>query len=254
MKKVTVVTGPMRSGTSCLTGLLERCGFDLGRNIRVTRDETDHNPKGHFETDLLFTINCRLLTEVPGRAFDPFSIPEHNAIAELASKREKYFTLFLSKFDGELCKDPLLCVTLAFWEKRWPELQGAIYCLRNPLAVAHSMHRRYQTSIQQGLSLWQEYTSRLFRNNTHCNVFIFDFDLFAQTPVPTMATLLNWLERPMKEKEIGRTLDGFFSLEYIHSIVERTALENTPTKIRQMYELLRSKAGTSVRTNFLFDD
>ena len=45
IKEASIVTGPMRSGTSCVTGLLERCGFDLGRNIRVLRDSTPMNPR-----------------------------------------------------------------------------------------------------------------------------------------------------------------------------------------------------------------
>jgi hypothetical protein len=254
MKTMTVVTGPMRSGTSCLTGLLERCGFDLGRNIRVVRAESEYNPKGHFETDLLFTINYRLLTEVPGREYDIFSIPAHDALAELACKRENYFQLFLNKFDGNLCKDPLLCVTLAFWEKRWPQLQNVVYCLRNPLDVAHSMTKRYQISIQQGLHTWQEYTSRLFSSDTRCKVFIFDFDLFARAPVSTMASLLDWLEKPMKENEIAGILEGFFSLEYIHAFVDKTGQQNIPAKIQKMYNRMHTFAGALEKTNLILDN
>ena len=63
MKVIIVVTGPMRSGTSCVTGMLERCGFDLGRNVRILRKKTRYNPTGHFEPDLLYAINERLLSE-----------------------------------------------------------------------------------------------------------------------------------------------------------------------------------------------
>ena len=52
MNKVTIVTGPLRSGTSCVTGLLELCGFDLGKNVRILRNPTPMNPRGHFEPDL----------------------------------------------------------------------------------------------------------------------------------------------------------------------------------------------------------
>lgn len=57
MTSVTLVTGPLCSGTSCVTGLLELCGFDLGRRVRILRNPTDYNPKGHFEPDLLVTIS-----------------------------------------------------------------------------------------------------------------------------------------------------------------------------------------------------
>ncbi len=83
MKEVTIVTGPMRSGTSCTTGLLERCGLDLGRNIRILRNKTEFNPSGHFEADLLFTINERLIVETPGGPWDAFHVPDEQAMFQL---------------------------------------------------------------------------------------------------------------------------------------------------------------------------
>jgi hypothetical protein len=75
----------MRSGTSCVTGLLELCGFDLGRNIRVLRNPTPMNPRGQFEHDLLFTVNERLLVET-GILYGVFVPPPHDELMALAAK------------------------------------------------------------------------------------------------------------------------------------------------------------------------
>lgn len=58
-----------------MTGLLELCGLDLGKNIRILRDPTEYNLKGHFEHDLLFTVNERLLIESGEEGAGVFSVP-----------------------------------------------------------------------------------------------------------------------------------------------------------------------------------
>jgi hypothetical protein len=240
MKEITIVTGPLRSGTSCVTGLLERCGFDLGRNIRILRNGTEFNPKGHFEPDLLYTINERLLVESPNGRWNPLCIPEEQAIAGVAAKRERYFQLFLRKFDGEVCKDPLFCLTLLLWEQRWPELRRAIFCLRHPVAVARSMHERYWITMDLGLELWQTYTSRFFRAAKRSQVFVFDFDAFSSTPVTVFALLLDWLGRPRPQEDIQSRLAGFFGSEHIHWDCDDADLQHIPAHIKDLYLEIRS--------------
>jgi hypothetical protein len=240
---VTVVTGPLRSGTSCITGLLERSGFDLGRNVRVLRNRTEHNPLGHFEPDLLFTINERLLVETPGRRSGVLRVPGRESLAELAGKRERYFKLFIRKFDGELCKDPLLCLTLPFWEKHWPELQRAVFCLRHPLAAARSMQKRYDLSLSEGLELWHTYTRRFFQADKRCKVFVLDFDAFVRDPVGEFAMLLDWLGRSRSLEDIEKNLEGFFSAEHLNWRFDDDALRNAPAKLRETHLEIRSLAG-----------
>jgi hypothetical protein len=185
----------MRSGTSCVTGLLELCGFDLGRNIRVLRNPTPMNPRGHFEHDLLFAINERLLVEAG--PFGAFAPPSRDELMALAANRQNYFRIFLKDFDGELCKDPLFCLTLAAWLNVWPELRRAVFCLRNPAEVAVSMRKRYGTDFHEGLRIWREYSLRFIENSGMINVFIFDYNRFCREPLNTFSKLLNWFERPV---------------------------------------------------------
>ena len=248
LNDVTIVTGPLRSGTSCVTGLLERCGFDLGRNVRVFRDSTEYNPHGHFEIDLLFTINERLLVESPGGPSGVLRPPSAEALAKLAAARERYFRLFIRKFDGELCKDPLFCLTLPFWENRWPELKSAIFCLRHPLATARSMEKRYGVSIADGLFLWHTYTTRFFESGKRHRVFVLDFDAFCQTPSEVFTPLLDWLGRPVPLDEIEAHLDGFFSAKHVHWSFGEDELREVPTHVRELYLELRASSGNSVRT------
>ncbi|MBD3309451.1 hypothetical protein GF339_23860 [candidate division KSB3 bacterium] len=243
MRDVTLITGPLRSGTSCVTGLLECCGFDLGKNIRILREPSEYNPNGHFEPDLLYTINERLLIESANGPWSILRIPGKAALAELAAQREKYFRLFLRKFDGEVCKDPLMCLTLRFWDPYWPELQRVVFCLRHPLAVAHSIRERYWLPVAQGVEVWRTYVTRFFEGATRCQVFIFDFDAFCQAPRPAFNALLTWLGRSIPEKEMQYCLDTFLTLEYIHWWPDDVECFDIPVHIRDLYREIQSRAG-----------
>ncbi len=230
----------MRSGTSCVTGLLEQCGFNLGQNIRVLRDETPFNPKGHFEHDLLYAINERLLIEVPGDTWTIWHVPEAKAMQDLAAQREHYFRLFLRKFDGNLCKDPLFCLTLPFWQSHWTALRRIVFCLRHPLAVAQSMQRRYALSLAQGLELWQTYTQRFFASAKQCPVYIFDFDAFTANPLPVFSSLLAWLEQPRARADLEVILHDFYGAEHVHWTCREHTLETLPRPIQELYTQVRA--------------
>ena len=241
IKEASIVTGPMRSGTSCVTGLLELCGFDLGRNIRVLRDSTPMNPRGHFEHDLLFAVNERLLIEV-APFWGIFAPPPHDEIMALAAKRQKYFQIFLKEFDGELCKDPLFCLTLAAWLDMWPELRRVVFCLRHPIEVAVSMNTRYGTDFDEGLSVWREYNIRFLKtfdkNSERMNVFFFDYNRFCREPPDTFARLLNWFGRPADLETLRDNIASFWSAP-TSAMPSNSGGDALPDNIQKLYaELL----------------
>jgi hypothetical protein len=169
--------------------------------------------------------------------------PPESALKALASRRERYFRLFLRKFDGEVCKDPLMCLTLPYWEPYWPELKHRVFCLRHPLAVAQSMEKRYGLPVRMGLQLWETYTTRFFSADTHCRTYIFDFDAFRISPRTAFSALLAWLSRPMPETEIDQRLESFFGAEHVHWVIDGNEQGILPDAIRSLYADLRSHTG-----------
>lgn len=221
---ITAVTGCFRSGTSCLTGLLERCGFFLGKNVRVLRRPTEFNPKGHFETDLMVTINLRLITELRnphGIPYDIFTPPPFEDLEKHASERMKYFQMFIRKFDGNLVKDPLLSLTIPLWAKRWQKLNRVIFCLRDPVSTASSMEARYGLGQKKALQVHRIYKDffinfavPVFRKKSA--VYFFDFETFQKKPVKTLSTLLEWLNIPFPEKKAEESIKNFYEPSFIH--------------------------------------
>lgn len=224
MNTVTAVTGPPRSGTSLVTGLLESCGMNLGTAFRVLRESSPLNPRGHLETDMMITINGRILFEsfknpfiassntefIPENSDILFNIPSDRCIQRTAAKRKAYFLKFTEKFDGNLLKDPMLCLTLKYWESYWPELKQTIFCLRNPLSVAISMNSRYGISLEEGMEKWEDYTRRFFFNERKTNFYIFDYDAFLSNRTDVFMKLLNWLSIEMSVPDLNEIIQGYY--------------------------------------------
>jgi len=241
MKEITIVTGPLRSGTSCTTGLLEKCGVDLGRTVRVLRNPTEYNPCGHYEPDLLFTINNQLIKESGNGTYSALMPPPEADVSAIFHKRSRYFQLFIKKFDGELCKDPLLCLTLKGWRQYWPELKRAVFCLRNPLAVAKSMNHRYGIELPDAFGLWQTYTIRFLKSIKGLDCFIFDFDQFCSNPLLSFAALLDWLKKPCEISILEKNVSEF--LITARSVINSNQLIMLPSDTLNLYQELLKNPG-----------
>ncbi len=242
-RQITVVTGPMRSGTSCVIGMLEVCGFQLGDGVRILRDETPSNPRGHLEPALLFVINQRILGETPGGSWDLFNVPGERDMAALADQRERYFQTFIRKFNGNICKDPLLCLTLPYWERHWKDLEKAIFCLRHPVAVGRSMQARYGVTWSNAVEIWHLYTDRFFSARKRSQVYIFDFDKFSKTPTPSMIDLLCWLGREIDPESVAHAVDDFYDPSYLHTRPDEMESVELPDHVWSLYDKLRGLSG-----------
>jgi hypothetical protein len=239
---VIAVTGPYRSGTSCVAGCLERCGLSLGTRYKVLRVPDEFNEKGHYELGIVVTINTLLLGAAGGCWSQP---PDPVLIENAADKHAAYFGYFERKFDGELFKDPHLCLTFSCWEKYVPAIDRVIFCLRHPRASADSMARRYGIEFAHALRLWREYTYRFFSQRTRSSVWILDYDVLCSDPVSVLGATLQQLGRPRTPLEIAVAIEGFFDPELNHAQVS-TSEGPLPEDTDEMYRTLR-KQGAAQR-------
>ncbi|MDR1579536.1 MAG: hypothetical protein LBS35_04210, partial [Synergistaceae bacterium] len=170
-----------------------------------------------------------------------FAPPSRDELMALAAKRQKYFRIFLKKFDGELCKDPLFCLTLAAWLDVWPELRRVVFCLRHPVEVAVSMRKRYGTDFSEGLSIWREYNLRFLetfdKNPDRMNVFFFDYNRFCREPLNMFAGLLNWFGRSVDLKTLEDNIASFWS-EPTSALSPRSGVDVLPDDIQKLYSNL----------------
>ena len=162
-KQVILVVGMHRSGTSGLTGILNKFGADvpLAPNTRISAD----NPKGHWEHTEANRINDDVL-----RQFGmTWAAPGYIDPQKVTKKNKNQIRVFLQRTVEEsnsevlAFKDPRFCLTLPIWLEVLDSLDHApciVFSYRSPNAVATSIQKRNGLGYERGLYLWLEYNLR----------------------------------------------------------------------------------------------
>jgi hypothetical protein len=238
------VTGMHRSGTSCFTGLLARCGFSLGRAYPLLNESRMDNEKGHFENLAAVAINETILRCSGGSWLSPPSTERLSATSDRFSGHMKQFS---TTFDGVIFKDPRMCLTIASWEKYCSEyLQFVVLCLRHPAGVALSLHRRDNMEIEAGLELWLRYNRSLLDGISKTPLIVTDYDQLGFEFPGELKRLMAALGVKMSKKKICRQTENFYSEKLNHARAEAIAAIHLPVEIASLYQELRSRASVSV--------
>lgn len=169
---VVVVLGMHRSGTSCLTGILQEMGVDLGDVV----ESAPFNKKGNRESLGVMALNDEVLAYNDGS----WDVP----IAELSwsDKHRRKRDKLISMHSGSSIwgfKDPRVLFTLPFWmEGLGKHRVHFIGTFRNPLAVANSLNARQpEFSVERGIDLWASYTSKFIEYHKRYSFPVVNFDL-----------------------------------------------------------------------------
>lgn len=234
-----LVTGMHRSGTSCITGMLERCGLSLGTAHHVHPAKAADNPKGFFENLQMVAINETVLTRAGGTWYAP---PRSTALVTAGRQIASAFKQFNDTFDGEVAKDPRSCVTIDLWETLCPRLEATVFCLRHPLAVARSLNKRNKIPEAAGVNLWCVYVMRFFEKSRRRPVFMVDYDRFGHDPVAEMQLLLRALGKPLSPEEIARRTEGFYETTLNHTPDAHEQADDLPEHARQLYDMLKRES------------
>lgn len=223
------VLGMHRSGTSCLTGLLEDAGVFLGKVSK----QNPHNRKGNQENLDIMRLNEAVLA-ANGAAWD--RPPE----GEVSWNQEQSHALqaILSQYRGHspwAFKDPRTMFTLAGWRAALPELQF-IGTFRHPGAVAQSLYRRGKMPPEQGFELWRRYNQRLLEYHAGQRFDLLCFDL---DPEPYMQAARRAFAR--LGLDASHTAFAFFEEQLRNSAIE-PMFADPPAEVMRVYARLRDLA------------
>jgi hypothetical protein len=157
MKRLVLVVGVGRSGTSLLAGVLGQLGFHIPQP-EVTADET--NPKGFGEPRWVVDFHTRLMKRLRVIVFDarPVAFEKTAAVAQDAEAGEElkaWLAGELAQSDSVVVKDPRVGWFLGLWQRCCDQLDAKtsqITMLRHPAEILTSARRSYGT--------WQTDASR----------------------------------------------------------------------------------------------
>ncbi len=194
------VLGMHRSGTSCLTGIMQRFGVDLGEVF-------EHNPfnkKGNREHPRIMALNEALLA-INGGAWDR---PTEVVVWSKEQIIERTEVLNdISNYGGNYWgfKDPRFLFTYPFWLEAISPLYIATF--RHPYRVALSLKQRSNMPIDAGMALWYAYNTKLVRFLQENEVPLVCFDLDPRQYLKEVTKKLISLGLPAAHKEQAK---GFF--------------------------------------------
>jgi len=230
------VIGMHRSGTSCLTGIMQGLGIELGEVFT----ENEYNKKGNRENGRIVYLNDALLTSNGGAWNDPVDVTEWHEghtderdaiIAELSGRAA---SAGRATSDWGF-KDPRTMFALDFWQGAIPDMKF-IGTFRHPYRVARSLNNRDNTPLDVGMKLWLRYNLRLIELLHQYNFDIVDFDAEPETYLNDVIGKLVALGIEADRAEEARS---FFDTSLRNQASASTAEVEMPPEVADVYQQLQ---------------
>ena len=170
-KRIVVVLGMHRSGTSAIARGLKALHVDLGNNLMP--GIAGENEKGFFEDLDIQKFNERLLAK-SGNAWHSLSqVPtdqfEKHVYAAERIEAADLIERKLAQSQTFGFKDPRTALLLPFWQCLFRDLgisDSYLIVVRNPLEVAESLRKRGQTDPAHSAILWLKHNWAAIQHST----------------------------------------------------------------------------------------
>ncbi|PID77322.1 MAG: hypothetical protein CSB24_01880, partial [Deltaproteobacteria bacterium] len=244
-KLIVVVLGMHRSGTSLITRCLETMGISTGDNLIAAKAD---NPKGFYEdrdflqldTDMLDSLNSsweKSCTISHDQALQLLDSPFYQQATGLVAARLKEYPRFA-------VKDPRMILLLPFWKRVFAAcgIQARyILAIRNPLSVAHSLHKRNGMSLEFGGMLWLGYVLTSLLESRELQPCLADYDQFLSRPEEELQHLASALHLSINRKQQEIFIRDFLDRRLAHtvsSLKELAEQKDFPPLISEIYARL----------------
>jgi hypothetical protein len=194
-----IITGMHRSGTSMVSFLVQKMGGDFGPAEELLRADR-WNQDGYLENLRFVDINNKLILGLDSDIKywqNPETSPLKRLAKSIISGKFKYLLFPKSEkfekraiqlnsnlvslargFRNKFIKDPRFCLTIGSWQSR-AEIEGIIFCFRNPVAVKKSVEKRDLMPAFFTNRFWSYHHRVFFESLTaDCPVLLVNFDDF----------------------------------------------------------------------------
>lgn len=215
-KRIIVVLGMHRSGTSVLTRALWPFGVELGERLPPPAAD---NETGHWEDLDVQALNIDLL-RVLERDWDTLAPISREAFESprLAPLRLRAMQLLRDKL--ETCeifglKDPRMALLLPFWSEIFQRLRvrvSFVLALRNPISVAQSLRVRNDFESEKSYYLWLQHVAASVVGSGGHRRIVVGYDVLMNDPRNELARLGKALDLVLDE-----TLAGEFAAEFLQA-------------------------------------
>jgi hypothetical protein len=247
-RRIVVVLGMHRSGTSLCAHVLSAMGIDMADELRAV----PANAKGHWERWEIVGFHDRILELFNRGYFGPFhdfSLP----VAWWADPRvhqiKDEIIAFLKQRMGESdfgFKDPRTVRLMPLWHQIFNDLKlvpKIVLCLRNPAEVARSLHSRDGIDIEIGQYRWLVHMVDFFRYSECFDVCTVEYEEWFSNPLSNFERLRAFLDLQWRQSaaDLDLVLSGIIDPALRHDSSDHTAA--THPLVRSLYEVARGTAG-----------
>ncbi len=259
-KRIIVVLGMHRSGTSAITRGLSVLGVDLGADLYPAAID---NPKGFWEDKDFLVLNERLLKHLKS-GYDVLGLPVNLAASfagdaqmeSLLREAADLVRIKLRRMKLYGFKDPRTSRLLPFWKKVFSRVgcvPGFVIAVRNPLSVAASLWVRNAIDSRKAHFLWLEHMVSALIDSIGFPRLVVDFDRFIDDPSRELARIANALGLNMSVE--GADASREFSEEFLDGKLRHTRYTDfdlkqdpqVPGNVILLYEMLNGAARDEIQ-------
>ena len=218
-KKVIVVLGMHRSGTSAVTRSLKLLGIELGDRLHLPGFD---NPKGYWEDLDCLEINEQLLAHI-GSAYDKLDVTWQNhdkdpAVSALQMKAVDLIKRRIADYNGVWgFKDPRTSRLMGFWRSVLEQVDCEpffVIAVRNPISVALSLQKRNDLSFDKSNLLWLLHNVPAVNYSSGFPRIVIDFDLLMDAPLDQITRIASVVDLPMPD------VHGVDVYEYVENFLD----------------------------------
>jgi hypothetical protein len=220
-----------RSGTSCLTGIMQGLGVELGEVFT----ENLFNKRGNRENGRIVVLNDAVLRHNNAAWNQPLVVS--NWTLEMEGERDRIINELSSRPATHWgFKDTRTLFTLPFWLEGM-ETPRFIGTYRHPQRVALSLNHRDQSPLEYGWELWYRYNTRLLELSELYHFALTDFDQPDEAYLDDVLAKLVQLGLDSKLVDKGRE---FFDPKLRNQTGASVDDVQLPAKVTDLYERLRN--------------
>ncbi len=255
-RKVVVVLGMHRSGTSVLTGTLGLLGAGMPREPIPAADE---NQTGYWEPGSIGTVHDALFAELGLGWSLPFVDPAsaRNVLDQLGSETkiahwvEKLVECVENEYDPApviVIKDPRMCRLMPLWLRVFEELDlepSFVIPIRHPAEVIGSLKARDSFDAGRSMWLWMDHVLRAEHDTRGMTRVVVEYSQLLTNWRTTMTRINDALGLDLQIEQRGDEVDRFISARYQHHKARTTDHQTLPNVVGDALGLFEQAAAST---------
>ncbi len=258
-KRIIVVLGMHRSGTSVIARSLKVLGVELGDNLMPAVQNV--NDKGFWEDMDFFSLNEEILDVLQGRVWHtihPIFQKEFNdySLAPLKIRATELLRKKIANTNVFGIKDPRFSILLPFWKEVFSFLDLDIYyviAIRNPISTALSLQKRDGFELKKSYCLWLYHIVSCFVETEKQHRIVVNYDQVIADPESQLRRISEKLSLPFYSSEFEDFTNNFISFDLRHSEFHLKDLEiladEIPKNVTQAFTILDSMSKDQISTS-----